>query len=62
MYEGDFVNGKYEGHGKFYFDTGIYYIGEWKNNIMHGKGKLYDKEGQIMEEGIWNNGEYQFND
>lgn len=37
------------------FDTGNKYVGEWRNNKMHGQGSFtysvdYDKE---AEEGVW---------
>ena len=31
------------------------YIGEWKNNEMHGTGKYFYKDGSIFE-GTWENG------
>ena len=40
-YECDFINGKFEGNGKRIFKNGEYYIGQWKNGLRHGKGKLY---------------------
>ena len=40
MYEGDFVNDKKEGNGKFIWKNGKYYIGEWKNNKKNGKEKI----------------------
>ena len=39
MYEGDFVNDKYEGNGKYIFENGEYYIGEEKDGLRNGKGK-----------------------
>ena len=42
-YEGDFVNGKYEGFGELYNENGkIIYKGYFKNNKYEGNGKLYD--------------------
>jgi hypothetical protein len=29
------------GEGKLEFNDGGYYLGEWKDNKMHGYGKLY---------------------
>ena len=40
-YEGDFANGKREGKGKYITKDGEYYIGEWLNDLKHGKGILY---------------------
>ena len=41
QYEGDYVNGKSEGNGKYIWEDGTYYIGEWKNGLFNGKGKEY---------------------
>ena len=51
MYDGDFVNGKFEGNGKCIFQNGYYYIGQWKNGLRNGEGILYYKNGNIMYEG-----------
>jgi hypothetical protein len=32
------------GYGSFFFAGGGYYQGEWKNNLMHGHGKLYEQK------------------
>ncbi|MFN7880975.1 MAG: hypothetical protein ACK5NI_00570 [bacterium] len=41
MYEGDFVNGKYNGQGKLLFaNEGQMYIGSFKDNLMHGQGQM----------------------
>ena len=50
-YEGEFVNNKFEGYGKYYFESGKYYIGQWLNDMQHGKGKIYDKNGKVILEG-----------
>eukprot|EP00984_Skeletonema_dohrnii_P022531 scaffold11656_cov85-Skeletonema_dohrnii-CCMP3373.AAC.2 len=38
-YEGDLVNGKPHGRGKWTYSNGAVYEGEWKNGKKHGKGK-----------------------
>ena len=38
-YNGDFVDDKFEGNGKYIWESGKYYIGEQKNNKIQGKGK-----------------------
>ena len=53
MYEGYWINGHYEGYGKYIFENGDYYEGEFKNNLCNGKGIEYDKEGNILYEGNW---------
>ena len=37
LYEGDFINDKYEGNGKYVWENGVYYIGQFKNGLQHGK-------------------------
>ena len=45
----------------------VYYIGEYRKGIKHGYGKLYNKSGNLLFVGIYNNGnkckgkEYQDN-
>ena len=55
MYDGDFVDNKFEGNGKFIYDDGIYYIGQFVKGEKHGKGKLYDKNGNLIYEGDFMN-------
>ena len=68
LYEGDFINGKFEGNGKYICEDGDYYIGEWKNGLSHGKGTYYYSNGKISYEGDWinnkpeGNGKYIFED
>ena len=39
MYSGDFVNGIKEGFGEMkWLNNGEKYIGEWKEDVQHGKG------------------------
>ena len=54
-FEGDFINDKYEGNGKYIFENGNYYIGEFKNDLKHGKGIIYYKNGNIKYEGDFSN-------
>ena len=50
-YEGDFINGKYEGQGKLIYDDGNTYFGEFKDGIEKGQGILVDKNSNILYEG-----------
>ena len=50
-YEGNFVNDKFEGHGRYNFESGKYYIGQWHNDMQNGKGKIYEKNGKLLFEG-----------
>ena len=54
-YEGNFVNDKYEGEGKFYETNGEIYIGQFKKGEKHGNGCII-KDGYIIFEGQFNNG------
>ena len=71
QYEGDFINGQFEGNGKYYYENGEYFIGKYKNGLRNGKGIKYYKNGNILFEGeyingkvdgygkwIWEDGEY----
>ena len=46
------------GRGKFYYQDGGYYEGQWKNNKMDGYGKLYYEGGKIAYEGEWSQDEF----
>ena len=52
QYEGEYVNDKFEGKGKYTYITGNYYIGEFKNGKRNGKGEYYDKKG-LRYKGDW---------
>ena len=39
------------GEGKFVFENGYYYIGKFCNDIFEGKGKICDKNGNIIYDG-----------
>ena len=52
-YDGDWINDKYEGNGKYIWENGEYYIGQWKNGLSHGKGIEYYSNGKIKYEGDW---------
>ncbi len=41
------------GEGRVEFNDGGFYTGEWKDNKMHGYGKLHYENGQIAYEGNW---------
>ena len=57
IYEGHFLNGKKNGHGKEYDNTGILiFEGEYLNGKRHGKGKEYNYDGKLIFEGEYING------
>ena len=47
---------KYNGFGKLIADNGYYFIGQFKDNIINGKGNVYDQNGNLMYEGDFING------
>ena len=76
-YEGDRINGSFEGKGTYYYKRGNRYEGEWKKGLKHGKGILYyDHEatkkryegnyikGEFEGKGIyyWDDGSYYIGD
>ena len=51
LYDGYFINGKFEGKGKYIYDDGDYFTGEYKDGLRNGKGIVYFKNGKILFEG-----------
>ena len=58
-FEGEYLNGKRNGYGKEYTESGKYliYDGEYLNGKRHGKGKEYGYEVYPIFEGEYKNGE-----
>ena len=50
-YEGEFVNDKPEGNGKYIDENGDFYIGQWLNGNKHGNGVIFYKKGIIKYDG-----------
>ena len=44
-----------DGFGKYIYENGNYYEGEWKNYLRNGIGTLYNKNGKIEYIGDWVN-------
>ena len=61
MYDGDWINNKYEGNGKKIYENGVYYIGQFKNGVKYGKGKEYYSHGNIKYEGDFINDKFEGN-
>ena len=37
-----------EGNGKYFYEDGIYYKGQFKNGLKDGKGEEYNKDGSLI--------------
>ena len=48
----------YDGDGKYIYKNGNFYIGEWKEGKKHGKGIKFDKDGNVILKGKFNNGDF----
>ena len=57
-YEGDFVNGNFEGHGLLTTKKQGKFEGEFKGGKKNGHGKFTQPDGQVIE-GEWKDDEYQ---
>ena len=58
-YEGDFVDGNFEGHGVLtYAKKQGSFEGEFKGGKKHGHGKLTKPDGSVVE-GEWVDDEYK---
>ena len=51
-YEGQFINGKFGGKGKYFYSNGDMYDGEWSNDKKNGIGKYVLNDGSEIE-GEW---------
>eukprot|EP00934_Nitzschia_sp_Nitz4_P002124 Nitzschia sp. Nitz4//scaffold341_size29662//15258//16685//NITZ4_008039-RA/size29662-processed-gene-0.27-mRNA-1//-1//CDS//3329548549//2124//frame0 len=54
-YEGLLENNKRSGFGLYKFKNGDQYEGQWKNDLMHGRGKM-----EWNLDGAWYNGDWEF--
>lgn len=46
-YEGDFVNGKRDGHGTYTFKNGQVYVGQFTDGLRNGRGRFTFSEGSV---------------
>ena len=47
VYEGEFLNGLFDGYGKITHSDGTVYEGEWKKGKTHGQGRMICSNGTI---------------
>ena len=50
--------GLINGFGKYINPAGEQYIGEFVSGKKHGSGKLYNKEGKLIQNGNWLNDKF----
>ena len=58
IYDGDFVEGKFEGNGIYLLEDDGHYIGQFLDGLEHGKGIIYDNKGNVRYEGDFVKGKY----
>ena len=58
IYEGELINNIKEGNGKFIYNNGEFYVGQFKNNKFNGKGVLFYDKTKIKYEGDFFNDKY----
>lgn len=56
-YDGEFVNGLFDGHGVMHWNDSRYYEGMWKHGKRHGYGLNLSKHGQ-QRVGYWEQNRY----
>ena len=49
---GDWFEDKMEGMGTYVWDSGEVYVGEYRGNVRHGKGRMTYSDGSVFE-GRW---------
>ena len=58
VYEGQFANGCRNGFCRGILCYGVYFQGEYKDDLRHGWGKVVYEDGRV-EEGYWEYGVYK---
>lgn len=55
VYEGEYLNDKKNGYGRYRWGNGIIYEGHFKNDLKHGEGKIIYENGKVVSH-TWNKG------
>lgn len=56
VYTGEWKDSLQQGNGTYTWSNGDKYIGQWNNGLRDGNGIKYNREGNILLEGVWRNG------
>ena len=59
-YVGEWKNNLKHGRGTHTHPEGDTYVGEFRNDYLNGFAIRYDKNGNILKEGIWKDDEFQY--
>ena len=59
-YVGEYKDDKMHGQGTYTWEDGIKDVGEFRNDMLNGFAIRYDKNGNILKEGIWKDDEFQY--
>ena len=57
-YEGAYVDGERDGQGTYHFPDGSMFVGDWEADLRNGQGIFYDKKGEVVARGEWEDDEY----
>ena len=58
-YKGGVVKNTLDGKGQLFNKEGkLVYDGEWFNSCYHGLGKVYDADGNVIQEGLFEKGKF----
>ena len=50
QYEGEFLDGQFDGYGVFYYANNTQYQGNWKNGKKFGEGQQVDNNGHSLNQ------------
>ena len=57
---GDYQEGTINGQGTYTYLDGIKDVGEFRNGKLNGFAIRFDKNGNVLKEGIWKDDEFQY--
>ena len=60
IYVGAYKDGEKHGQGTYTWADGAKEVGEFRNDYLNGFAIRYDKNGNILKEGIWKDDEFQY--